>query len=181
MMLTIGTNTQASAQQEASGGTTTGATISPSVDTTSSSSFPTRSLNRVQPSSASIPSSIEENWNDILQADLSPKLYNRLLKLAASAADSPLRTKSIRDFLDFWSLIKVDAKEPELAMDPNGALHAEWFKTDQERLDIRFARHEAVFGLFAKRSIFEGTEIDFQRLADILRSHSAKPLLWTIP
>jgi hypothetical protein len=89
-----------------------------------------------------------------------------------------LRPASLRNFLEFWSAIRGGAVEPELALAPDGSLHAEWFKSPRQRLDVRFLDRNLVFGLFTNNNVLEGTE-HHNTVALILKAHQAKPLSWS--
>jgi len=132
---------------------------------------------------SSVPTSIASSWSEIAQADLTVQLYDRLLQIAAAPAgwrgpgSKPLKAESLQSFLTFWLEVRSDAAEPELALAPDGTLHAEWYHSHRKRLDIRFGGSQLVFGLFANNLIHEGTE-RANTLASLLKSHPSKPLRW---
>ena len=88
-----------------------------------------------------------------------------------------MKVSSLNRFLHFWSLIRDDAVEPELALAPDGSIHAEWFKSLRQRLDIRFTDPNVRFGMFTNNNILEGAD-KLSTVAQILKDHHAKPLTW---
>lgn len=136
--------------------------------------------------SGSFPLAIAANWSSLLEAEISKAQFARLVRLGSvpdgwrGAGSQSLRAKSVLDFLKFWSLIKDHALEPELALAPDGTLHAEWFKSPKQRLDARFVDNKIVFGLFSSGTILEGAE-DPGTVAFLLLQHPSKPLLWKAP
>jgi hypothetical protein len=132
----------------------------------------------------SLPQSILSSWSRIAQANMSVRMYGDLVRIAAQQpgwrglGSRGLRPASLRNFLEFWSAIRDGAAEPELALAPDGTLHAEWFKSQRQRLDVRFLDHQVLFGLFANNTILEGAE-HRDTVAQILNAHHAKPLSWS--
>ena len=128
-----------------------------------------------------LPKAIADNWGKVLRAHVSEAMQSRLIRIA-SARRGPnakaLTTQSLGDFLDFWNQVKIDAVEPEITVAPDGTLCAEWFRSPQQKLDVRFALGRAVFGLFSRRGILEGSE-SLGNVALYLRNHSARPLQWS--
>ncbi len=137
----------------------------------------------VQTSAA--PRTIVDTWGAITKARMSAGMYAKLVRLASSPPEwrgpqtQPLRASSLAQFLQFWSLIGTNAAEPELALAPDGSIHAEWFKSPRQRLDVRFAENNVRFGMFANQKILEGAE-SLVTVANILKSHDAKPLTWRV-
>jgi len=131
----------------------------------------------------SMPTSILANWNEIAEADFTVSLYMHLVRLAKKPAgwrgpgSLPLQSSSVRKFLAFWKEVRDDAVEPEVALAPDGTLHAEWYRSDRQRLDIRFADSKLFFGLFDRGRVIEGAD-DLLISALILKSHQSKPLRW---
>ncbi|HEX4301470.1 MAG TPA: hypothetical protein VHZ78_01660 [Rhizomicrobium sp.] len=149
-----------------------------SVSTTASNAVVT--VGETDVSSNAVPASILETWGELGDANLSKVLRDRIIHLA-SIQDVPVRRAlqaiSLKHFLAFWNAIPDDAAEPQITLAPDGALHAEWFKSPKQRLDIRFSEQRAIFGLFANNSILEGAQ-KFEDVAFILSNHPSKPLLW---
>ncbi|HEV2156363.1 hypothetical protein [Bradyrhizobium sp.] len=150
-----------------------------------------QALRRIRPRSRgaevateSLPIAIAENWTKLQASGLSRKFYSRLLRLAADRYQSigprgseRLRSSSLSDFLDLWSRIRSEAVEPEISLSSDQSLTVEWFKSPDERLDIKFGRTAVLFGLLNKGHILEGAE-NKELVAMILLSHKAKPLQW---
>ena len=150
---------------------------------------PTTIENESQPiettsSTNSLPETILRSWSKIALADMSVGMSEGLVRIATNSngwrgpGSLSLRAESLESFLEFWSTIRDDALEPELALAPDGTLHAEWFRSQRQRLDVRFAEHNVVFGLFANNSILEGVE-RLQIVASFLKLHPEKPLKWS--
>jgi len=135
-------------------------------------------------SSNSLPMSILANWSKIARANMSVGMYADLVRIAGAqdgwrgSGSLSLRSESLNDFLEFWSTVRDDAVEPEVALAPDGSLHAEWFKSMRRRLDVRFAKQRAFFGLFTNDGILEGVD-HLNAVAQILKSHHSKPLTWS--
>lgn len=132
-----------------------------------------------------LPEAVSASWTRIAQADISVRLYSRLVRLASQPdgwrgpGSLSLRPSSLKRFLEFWTMVRNEAREPELALAPDGSLHAEWFKSHRQRLDVRFAEPKVIFGLFAGNSILEGAD-NLKTVAQILMQHHAKPLAWSL-
>jgi hypothetical protein len=132
----------------------------------------------------SLPDSILTNWSRIAQANMTVGMYADLIRVAFRPAgwrgpgSLSLQTDSVKNSLDFWSLVRANAAEPELVLAPDGSLHAEWFKSQRQRLDVRFSNKKVFFGLLNKNSILEGAD-DKDTVGNILRSHHANPLMWS--
>jgi hypothetical protein len=131
-----------------------------------------------------LPNSLVANWTKLSASELSRRFYSRLLRLASDRfsgqplpSSERLRASSLSDFLDFWSKIKSTAAEPEISLSNDGSLIAEWFRSPEQRLDIKFGRSAVMFGLFNKEHIIEGAESK-ELVALILSGHSARPLEW---
>jgi hypothetical protein len=137
---------------------------------------------RLIPTNAA-PSKIIDAWGAITQAGMSPGIYAKLVRLASlqpgwrGPAARALRPSSLNQFLYFWSLVRSDAVEPELALAPDGSIHAEWFKSSRQRLDVRFTESNVRFGMFVNNNILEGAD-KLTTVAKILKFHHAKPLRW---
>lgn len=130
-----------------------------------------------------LPDALSANWSKLTAANLTKSFRSRLLTLASDRlGTSPseirgLRPKSLSDFLDFWDDVKEHAVEPEITVSRDGSLVAEWFKSEKERLDIKFADRALLFGLLDKGAILEGAQgIDL--VSKILLDHDSKPLKW---
>jgi len=148
-----------------------------------------RRLGRPRPSSDlttnALPRAIEENWVKLKQSGLSSKFYSRLLRLAldrfnpaiTTSSKEKIRASSLSDFLEFWARIKTDAVEPELSVSKDGSIFVEWFKSNNQRLDIKFAEGAVIFGLFNQGKILEGAETK-EQAAQILQDHHARPFRW---
>jgi hypothetical protein len=131
------------------------------------------------PTSA-IPTAVANNWGKISSAGLSPSMYGRILRLASAGDQTATRLSaaSLGNFLGFWKLIRSASAEPELALASDGSLCAEWYKSRQQRLDIRFTPDQAVFGLLSRNAVLEGAQRPNSALANTLRHHPSKPLQW---
>lgn len=133
---------------------------------------------------ATLPQSILMNWPDILQSGISPKLFDRIVRIALQPAgwsgpgSKSMRAESLKLFLTFWGAVRNEAAEPELALTASGSLQAEWFKSDRQRLDVTFAEPRLIFGLFATNSIVEGADSP-TTVVPLLKGHPAKPLTWS--
>jgi hypothetical protein len=136
-----------------------------------------------QMGTAAAPPTIVAAWGAIRQARMSSEMYGKLVRLASIAPGwrgpgaQSMKVSSLNQFLHFWSLIRDDAVEPELALAPDGSIHAEWFKSLRQRLDIRFADSNVRFGMFTNNNILEGAD-KLSTVAQILKDHHAKPLTW---
>ena len=118
------------------------------------------------------PSSVTGNWNKWIRARLTDELQSRLIKIAGQGRRTNARVltaESLGEFLDFWNLVRGSAVEPEITAASDGTLCAEWFKSRQQRLDVRFVAGHAVFGLFTRGGILEGSE----NPANVARSQNA--------
>jgi hypothetical protein len=108
-------------------------------------------LGKETPSTNALPEAIWSSWAEIARSNMSVRMYNDLVRLAAApdgwrgSGSMGLRIASLISFLKFWSLIRDEATEPELALAPDGSLHAEWFESPRKRLDIRFAETSVFF------------------------------------
>jgi hypothetical protein len=132
-----------------------------------------------------LPNAIKANWGKIIKAQLSERIYVKLESLAAGPssmlgpnAARPLDAKSLGDFLDFWVRVRTIAAEPEITSAPDGTLHAEWYKSDRQRLDARFTANGVMFGLIAGTKLIEGAETP-ETVASLLKNNPAQPLKWT--
>ncbi|MGE0118569.1 MAG: hypothetical protein AB7S71_12455 [Dongiaceae bacterium] len=138
----------------------------------------------VQSSTTSLPQTMLLSWSDLLEAGITRRLFDRLTRIAMQPAgwrgptSKPLRHESLKLFIKFWSTVREDAVEPELALTPDGSLQAEWYKSDRQRLDVTFVEPKAIFGLFGTNSILEGAE-PATTVAALLKGHPAKPLQWS--
>ena len=140
--------------------------------------------NKQEPSSANtLPSALLSMWSRIAHANMSVRLYDDLVRVAGQPdgwrgpGTMALRPSSLKNFLDFLLLVRDVATEPELALAPDGSLHAEWYKSPRQRLDVRFGEHNVVFGLLTSNNILEGAE-NQEMVALILKCHKAQPLKW---
>lgn len=140
--------------------------------------------NPIEPLSAdSLPETILTSWSRIAHANMSVRMYRDLVRIGMQpqgwrAGSLALRPASLKNFLEFWLAARDSAVEPELTLAPDGSLHAEWFKSPRQRLDIRFLDHGAVFGLFTNNDVLEGAQRS-NYVASILKTHQAKPLTWS--
>jgi hypothetical protein len=139
----------------------------------------------VRPAVNATPLAMALNWNRLARAELSEASYSRLFAIASrpdgwrGRGSKALSAASLSVFLKFWSVVSRDAAEPQFALMPTGHLSAEWFKNRRRHLDLEFADDWMIyFGLFNGDGISEGKET-IQNLANILKSTSFKPLLWT--
>jgi hypothetical protein len=136
------------------------------------------------PTSNALPDSILANWGAIADARFSIRMYNDIVRISSRPAgwrgpgSSALQASSLESFLRFWLRVKAEAAEPELALAPDGTMHAEWSKGPQKRLDIRFLNHDQlIFGFISGTNIIEGSD-RAEIVTEMLRSHYAKPLTW---
>lgn len=131
----------------------------------------------------SLPAVILASQGKMAEAGISTRMYDDLVRLAnrgdgwRGPGSKSLQLTSLNNFLNFWAKIRDEASEPELALAPDGAIHAEWNASPQRRLDVRFSGDRMIFGLLTSKSIIEGAD-KADIIAKILRSHYAKPLLW---
>jgi hypothetical protein len=159
-----------------------GTQATPLRDTIRQERVPPSERPRQTPTSAA-PRKIIDAWGAITQAGMSACMYAKLVRLASvppgwrGPATRELRDSSLTQFLHFWSLVRADAAEPELALAPDGSIHAEWFKSPRQRLDVRFAENNVRFGLFVTNNVLEGMD-KLTTVANILQAHHAKPLRW---
>jgi hypothetical protein len=131
-----------------------------------------------------LPESIFESWGTINRVGMSVRMYGDLVRLASvpdgwrGPGSRALRARSLKSFLDFWALVRSEAKEPEITLAPDGMIHAEWFESNRKRLDARFSERGVVFGLFAQDKIVEGVD-SVEVVSQILKLHGSKPLSWS--
>jgi hypothetical protein len=131
-----------------------------------------------------LPNTISENWGDIVNAGMSVGMYGDLVRMATAPSgwrgpgSLALRPLSLKKFIAFWLAIRDVAKEPELTLAPDGSLHAEWFKSARQHLDVRFADKNVIFGILNQENIVEGAEQP-NTVAEFLKLHHAKPLSWS--
>lgn len=132
----------------------------------------------------SVPDSLISLWTRVARSNMSVRMFGELMRIATQPAgwrgrgSHALRATSLKNFLDFWTAIRDNASEPELSLVPDGSLLAEWFKSERERLDVRFVDNLVLFGLLAHNRVLEGAE-KLDIVAQILRSHQLKPLTWS--
>jgi hypothetical protein len=131
-----------------------------------------------------IPPALLANWTRLNSSNFSSLFYTRLLKFAGDRFSSavkkaPLRAQSLSNFLDFWQLIKPDAREPEFALSKDGSIHAEWFKSNRQHLHLKFLDDKIFFGLFDNGHILEGSE-NSRVVAKVLSEHPSKPFRWSL-
>jgi hypothetical protein len=114
---------------------------------------------------------------------MSVKMYGNLVKLAgtpdgwAGPHSKGLNVAAINRFLSFWQLIRDEAVESVLTLTPDGCLMAEWFKSDRQRLDVKYSPRAVIFGLITPKNVLEGAE-SAETVATILKFHPQKPLRW---
>lgn len=131
-------------------------------------------------STNALPRAISENWGKILRAKLTGAMLSNLTRISIGRRRPNARaltTQSLGEFLEFWGRVRAVAVEPEITAAPDGTLCAEWFKSPQQRLDVRFVPGRVMFGLFSREGILEGAE-SLDNVAKYLKSHSARPLQW---
>lgn len=132
----------------------------------------------IGPNTNAVPPAIQANWGRIAQARLPVHMYRSILRIATLQAPA-LVPISLAYFLEFWRRVAADAVEPELVLAPDGTVHAEWFRSPRQRLDVRFAASgKAVFGLFANTDVLEGA-YNTEAVATLLAAHPARPLQWS--
>lgn len=132
----------------------------------------------------SLPVSIRENWQSFATSGISVQLFTRILDLSTlqdgwrGANSKGLTAGSLRSFLQFWRLVRNDAKEPFTTVAPNGNLYCEWHSSWKRHLDIEFVSGGSVyFGLFHNDQVVEGRE-KLKSLAAMLRARDKYPLNW---
>lgn len=139
--------------------------------------------NDLSPSTDTMPQPLLTNWGRLGRAGISIAMYESLVRVAMCTdgwrgpGSLGLRSSSLKRFIEFWSLVRSDAAEPEISLSSDGSLHTEWYKSARQRLDLRFADHSVFFGLFSNNTILEGAD-SVDTVAQILRLHPATPLRW---
>ena len=138
-----------------------------------------------QLASAATPPALSVNWTRLTRARLSPAAYAKIFRIASrkqgwrGPGSCSLSSGALTTFLEFWSVVRTRACEPQLALVPNGNLGAEWFKSGRRRLDLEFCDDGSVyFGIQNGRGILEGKEL-VKNVAAILFGLDSKPLNWT--
>jgi hypothetical protein len=133
-------------------------------------------------STDAIPPAIRANWGRIARARLSERMYESILRIATAREEvraPALAPISLAQFLEFWRKVGTDAVEPELVLASDGTIHAEWFRSARQRLDVRFTTGgKAIFGLFATTGVLEGAD-SADAVATWLAMHPARPLRWS--
>lgn len=127
---------------------------------------------------AMFPEALTPFWTELLKTDVSVGLYRDLVRLAIGGrgpAAVPLRRDSLKSFVQFWGLVHNQAVAPEIALAPDGTIHAEWYQSPTRRLDVRFAIPKVYFGLFDGSEVLEGVQRP-EDLARMLVSHRSRPL-----
>lgn len=159
------------------------AELTPTIQSSSSMTPEANKLTK-RSSTGALPDTISESWGDIVNAGMSVGMYGDLVRMATAPSgwrgpgSLALRPISLKNFIAFWLAIRDVAKEPELTLAPDGSLHAEWFKSTRQRLDVRFADKNVIFGVLNQGNIVEGAEQP-NTVAEFLRLHHAKPLSWS--
>ena len=128
-----------------------------------------------------LPRVISDNWGRILRAGLSEKMQARLIHAATARRQPNARTltsQSLAEFLDFWNRVRAVAVEPQVTVAPDGTLWALWFRSDRERLDIRFTPNGALYGLVSAPEIHEGAA-SVDSLVRLLENRPDGPLKWS--
>jgi hypothetical protein len=130
-----------------------------------------------------LPAALTANWTRLNASNFSAKFYTRLLRLAGERFNNavkkePLRSESLSNFLRFWEHIKAEAREPDVAISKDGSIHAEWFKSRRQHLDMKFLDDRILFGLIDGDKILEGAE-SRELVHLILTSHGSKPFQWS--
>jgi hypothetical protein len=130
------------------------------------------------------PSQISINWTRLSRSGLTTEAYLRLFKIATrkdgwrGPGSRALRSAPLAGFLNFWSLIREQAREPEFTLLPNGHLGAEWYKSSHRHLDMEFVDDQlAYFGFFSGATEIEG-KADIRTIAQLLTTESVHPLRW---
>ncbi|KAB7741519.1 hypothetical protein F2P47_03680 [Parvibaculum sedimenti] len=137
----------------------------------------------LNPSTDTMPQPLLTNWGRLGRASISIAMYESLVRIAMytdgwhGPGSLGLRSSSLKRFIEFWSLVRNDAAEPEISLSSDGSLHTEWYKSARQRLDLRFADQSVFFGLFSNNTILEGAD-SVDTVAQILRLHRAAPLRW---
>ncbi len=132
-----------------------------------------------------VPEAIVQNWQFLANADLSEKGYLFLLRLAKKEpgwrgqSSRPLDYRSLANFLRFWRSVREHAVEPEFVLVPSGNLQAEWYKDDDQFVELEFQQdNRCLFGLFDGESVLEGAA-DVQELLAFLSVLNFEPLKWS--
>jgi hypothetical protein len=131
-----------------------------------------------------LPSAFVANWTRLGRSKISTRLYVRLSTMArlpigwGGAASLPLSSGSLRNFLDFWKLVREHAVEPDAALAPSGRLQVEWYRSERRHADLEFGEDARVFfGLFDGPYVQEGVD-SAANLAKLLLTRSGAPLRW---
>lgn len=129
--------------------------------------------------------SLTDNWSRIALSGLSDQSFTMLKRLARNEdgwcgpGSVGLSASSVSNFLDFWSLIRISAVEPEFSLAPNGFLHVEWHENWKKHLDMAFRGDgRVIYGLFDGLNVHEGADY-FQALALMLMERTSKPFNWS--
>lgn len=124
------------------------------------------------------PDALLAHWNEIVSTGISVRLYRDLVRLGLGRrvqGNVAMREDSLKSFLQFWARVREGAAEPEIALAPDGTIHAEWYESPKKRLDVRFATPKAFFGLFDGNNILEGVERP-EIVAQLLMAYPGRPL-----
>jgi hypothetical protein len=131
-----------------------------------------------------MPAAIVANWTKLFQANLSGRLYGRVMQIARrqdgwrGAGSKGLTSEALKAWLDFWIGVNAQASEPSLALTARGTLQAEWFRSSRRHLDLEFVSPERIFfGLFDGCAVYEGVDT-IEALVTRLDDHRAHPLQW---
>jgi hypothetical protein len=129
---------------------------------------------------------LQANWSEIARSGLSNQSFERL-KVIASLSDGwrgrgsrTLSAASLRAFLSFWHLIKLEALEPELMLTPKGTVQAEWHRSHRQFLDVEFRQNglDANFAIFDRGHVVEATTAIPEAVALIKNYRRGAALRW---
>jgi hypothetical protein len=165
------------------------ALVSPRKESTSitSTDNPEAALLPVSIQTASLPSAIASNWNDLAKGGLSEGIYQRLLELAILTAgwNGPgslgMNASSLWSFVKTWKQIRKFCTEPELVLTPSGNIQAEWSKSRRHHLemDFRASGENSYFALIdGTRAVIDGVASLKEILRIILSYRNGLALTW---
>jgi hypothetical protein len=112
---------------------------------TTTSAAPERAMQEPATNTETVGYQIADHWGELARSGLSQRTFAKLLAAAARRSGPPLQSASLTSFLAFWRSVRTDAKEPLLGLAPDGSIHAEWYKSPKQHLDIKFGPTKLFF------------------------------------